>query len=107
MHLLPSSVSVAKALAPYPSCRVPPGLQGLRSAAGIHEYVFYESPQGNRSLLCAHGGQFESQFLRRVFADAIGRSQDWNWRQAMNPAAVEEIFQRIRKKWLEIREAKV
>ena len=29
--------------------------------------------------------RFESQYLRRVFSEAIGNATEWNWREHMKP----------------------
>jgi ATP adenylyltransferase len=86
LHLVPSPVSVMNVLGLHPSLAVPPGLAGLRTLGQTEEYVFYEGPTGDRLLIRARDRQFESQYLRRVFADALDQTCEWNWRDHMKVA---------------------
>lgn len=96
LHLVPTTVSVIPILRPYSTIRVPSGLSGLRSVAGQREYVFYEGPDGNRFVVPADNHQFQSQYLRRIFSEAIGKANEWNWREHMNPAEAAETYERLR-----------
>jgi hypothetical protein len=95
LHLLPAQVSVMNMLDQYHSLAVSAGLAGLRILAATEEYVFYESPRGDRRLIRASDQLFESQHLRRVFADALGRACDWNWRDLMNAADAHQTFEKL------------
>jgi hypothetical protein len=83
LHVVPTPVCIARTFQPYATIPVPTGLSGLRSVAGGREYIFYEDPQGKRLVISANDHQFESQYLRRVFAEAIGNASEWNWREYM------------------------
>jgi ATP adenylyltransferase len=95
LHVLPASVSVTNILEPYPNVPVEAGLAGLREVAQNEEYVFYESPAGDRRLVHARNQQFESQYLRQVFAEALGHAGEWNWRDYMKAADAHEAFEKI------------
>jgi ATP adenylyltransferase len=85
LHLLPTSVSIVDVLQSYPAIPAPNGLSGLRSVAGKREYIFYEGPRGERLVIPGDAYQFESQYLRRVFSEAMGNTSEWNWREHMKP----------------------
>lgn len=85
LHAVPTPVSIAEVLCSHAPILVPSGLSGLRSVAGDREYIFYESPNGERFVIPGNTHQFESQYLRRVFAEAIGNAGDWNWREHLKP----------------------
>jgi ATP adenylyltransferase len=58
LHLVPTGVSIEPALNPYPYLSVPPGPDGLRSLVKDEEYVFYESPRGERRVIRSRDQQF-------------------------------------------------
>jgi ATP adenylyltransferase len=93
LHLVPSPVSVISVLEPHPSLLVPPGLAGLRTLAWNNEYLFYESPDGRRLLIRADDQQFESQYLRRVFAEALDQTGEWNWREHMKVSTAQQTYE--------------
>ena len=95
LHVLPTSVSVVHILEQYPSVPVEPGLAGLRQVAQTEEYVFYESPTGDRRLIHARDQRFESQYLRQVFAKALGHACEWNWRDHMRTADAHGTYEKI------------
>lgn len=43
-------------------------------------YLFYENNHGKRFYIEDENGVFPSQFFRRQVANAVGRSEEWNWR---------------------------
>jgi diadenosine tetraphosphate (Ap4A) HIT family hydrolase len=95
LHLLPAPVSITNTLDAYPNLAVGKGLAGLRNLVDMEEYVFYESPQEDRRLIRARDQLFESQYLRRVFAEALGHASDWNWRDRMKAADAHETFEKL------------
>jgi ATP adenylyltransferase len=95
LHVLPASVSVTKILEPYPHIPVGAGLAGLRHLAQTEEYVFYESPTGDRRLIPARDQPLESQYLRQVFAKTLGHACEWNWRDHMKVVNAHETYEKI------------
>jgi diadenosine tetraphosphate (Ap4A) HIT family hydrolase len=82
LHMVPSQLDVMPAMSGLAAWqRVGPGPQGLRKAIGTAEYLFYESPDGERLAAPAPAGGFPSQLLRRLFADEAGEHETWNWRR--------------------------
>lgn len=49
------------------------------------EYLYYESPQGVNVVTRATPDVFQSQYLRKVFIQALGKSNSWNWRKEPAP----------------------
>ena len=71
-------------------------LADLRRAVAEMEYLYYEGPDRTRRVATLEPDRScESQYLRKVFADALGASDRWDWRQV--PAALEthEIYETI------------
>jgi diadenosine tetraphosphate (Ap4A) HIT family hydrolase len=52
----------------------------LRRIIAGREYIAYESPNGNSCVLAADGLGLGSQYMRKVFAQVLGRPGDWDWR---------------------------
>jgi len=97
LHLVPADVSIFDRIESYGvSLRpVESTLECLREEAGEKEYLFYEAPSGESFLLIPGGQPVESQFLRKVFAEAVGRNINWNWRETPLPTDAEECFLRL------------
>jgi len=83
LHLVPTSAVVLDQLVGRQPWRIlASGLSGLQKERPSGEYLYYESPEGERFL--ATGEAFESQYMRRIFAAALG-AKDWNWRDNPQP----------------------
>lgn len=95
LHFVPARVSIRAALEMYPRIVVGDGLAGLRDAVSSEEYVFYEDPDGVRYVIRSRDHQFESQFLRQVFAKELGRPSEWNWREHLNPEETLETYETL------------
>ena len=81
LHLIPTAVDVSLALESVAAWRVvAKGQKALKNAVGAREYLLYEAPNGMTFVATGDQRGFASQLLRRLFADAIGRSASWNWR---------------------------
>ncbi|MEY8849697.1 HIT family protein [Psychroserpens sp. XS_ASV72] len=48
------------------------------------EYLYYRSPNDELYFSVAQSHKFESQYMRKVFANLLDRSDDWNWRDNPN-----------------------
>jgi ATP adenylyltransferase len=97
LHLVPTNVSIMNRIERY-GVRLRPiqnTLPCLREEAGKKEYLFYEAPTGDSFILDPVGKTVESQFLRKVFAEAIGRNVNWDWRASPLPTDAEKCFQRL------------
>jgi ATP adenylyltransferase len=60
------------------------------------EYILYETPDGVCRLLLARESSFESQYMRKLFAQSLGRGGNWNWRDNPDPRAADETWRRFR-----------
>lgn len=69
-------------------------LAELRRITGGREYILYETPDGLSRLLTEGATPFESQYMRKVIAEGLGRAIHWNWREAPNPRAAHETWRR-------------
>jgi diadenosine tetraphosphate (Ap4A) HIT family hydrolase len=86
LHLVPLPRGLAD-LEPAGSWfRCEPSLSDLRTRVAGREYIYYETPAGV-SWLRADGAETESQFMRKVIAERLGRPERWDWRA--EPAALD------------------
>jgi hypothetical protein len=70
-------------------------LAALRQLSGGREYIFYETPDGVCRVFVPHDRPLESQYMRKVIADASGRAEQWNWREAPDPGAAHETWRQF------------
>jgi ATP adenylyltransferase len=56
------------------------------------EYILYGSPDGVCRLLIAGDRSFESQYMRKLLAQALGCGENWNWRDNPDPRAADETW---------------
>lgn len=98
LHLLPAGVDVWQVLQNRGIgwVAVEPTLPRLRSNAGNGEYLYYQCPERQAILAKAEEGGFESQYMRKLFASALGRKHHWNWRRYPLPWEADEAYRRIR-----------
>lgn len=81
VHVIPAAVDISDALPAVASWTpMRADRSELLGVTNGDEYLFYESPAGERFLAMTKVG-FQSQLLRRVFAEALGPEIDWNWRR--------------------------
>ncbi len=100
VHFLPADVDVRSVLlASGRWVSVRTGLQALQCAVRGREYLYYVSPHGEAQVLVPLNGEFESQYLRRVFADVLGCPEKWNWRADPRPEIVHETFSALHKRF--------
>jgi ATP adenylyltransferase len=81
LHLLPTDADIRSTVV-NDSRWVPVGSESVRAtaAAAGREYLYYEDPNGAAFLATTTSG-FESQYMRRLFASALGNDSEWNWRE--------------------------
>lgn len=70
-------------------------LAELASVVGDSEYLWYESPDGTAFVAKGDEGTFESQYLRKVFAKALGCEEEWNWRETPRVPIMSETYTRV------------
>ena len=80
LHLVPAAVDVRaslRRLADWQS--VSEYSPDLHRQTGGAEYLLYAAPTGERWVATTDLG-FPSQLIRRVFAEALGLGEEWDWR---------------------------
>ncbi len=93
-HFVPTNVDVLDTLRNGIEWKhIQSNIASLSQGAGRSEYLFYESPNGETIMAVGKRDGFESQYIRRVFANALGKSDLWNWRIHPSPIDVEETFE--------------
>ena len=70
-------------------------IANLYAAVGDMEYLWYQSPEGYSVVAKGTEGTFESQYLRKVFAKAVGLDDKWNWREFPEARMISDTFERI------------
>lgn len=96
-HFIPANASVQDAL--YRDIEwelISLSLASLERAAKGREYLLYHSPANSTHIAVAPKNGFESQYIRRVFANALGKNDQWNWRTHPHPPSIEETFSILR-----------
>lgn len=92
-HFLPANIDIWDALRDgIEWSYIRSDIASLRQAVQGREYLYYRSPNGRVVLALAEKHPFESQYIRRVFAQALGKPDEWNWRVHPSPQAIEETF---------------
>ena len=97
LHFIPTTVDIWEFLGENFSWEYVDGsLLNLHRVSGGLEYLYYETPDGRHKLAKAERGTFESQYMRKVFANALGKESDWNWREAPAPSETHKTYERIK-----------
>lgn len=100
VHYLPLPPGISPQLPrAYTWHAIPNGLRSLRDSAPDSEYLYYEAPDGAAWLALPGDAPFQSQILRRAFADALGIGESWNWRADSRRAVVVETESRVDSAW--------
>ena len=73
------------------------GITALTEIVGEMEYLWYESPKGLSVVATGIEGTFESQYLRKIFARAVGLGDAWNWREFPRSEIINETYANIRR----------
>ena len=96
VHLVPAAPGIALDLSAVASWTAFDGsLAALAEGTGGQEYLRYEAPDGERRFAVADDRPFESQFMSRAFANAVGRPSTWDWRTAPVPLAAHHAWERL------------
>lgn len=81
VHVIPAPVDILDSLPAVASwARMRKDRGELLTLTSGDEYLFYESPTGERLVATTRVG-FPSQVLRQVFAKALDLDFEWNWRR--------------------------
>jgi diadenosine tetraphosphate (Ap4A) HIT family hydrolase len=70
-------------------------IANLSAVVGDMEYIWYESPRGVSAVAKGVEGTFESQYLRKIFARAVGLGEGWNWREFPRVATISDTYATI------------
>lgn len=70
-------------------------VRALTQLSRGREYILYEPPDGICRLLIAAKRSFESQYMRKLLARALGRAEHWNWRDNPDPRSADETWRRF------------
>jgi ATP adenylyltransferase len=94
LHLVPTDVTVLDILLEDMNWqKIQPHIASLRSVVRPGEYLYYESPLSEAFI--AQADFVESQYMRRVFSNALGCGNEWNWRTNPRPFQVDHTFHAI------------
>jgi hypothetical protein len=69
-------------------------LRTLATLTAGCEYVVYEPPGGTARVRLAASGAVESQHMRKVLAQCLGKGDAWNWRTAPRARVTHATWQR-------------
>lgn len=96
-HFVPAHVAVSNELRGVMTwMRIGPKLSDLAEAVGDDEYILYQAPGQPTLIAAGKSNMVESQFMRRVFANALGRPSEWNWRETPNKDLIEATIATFR-----------
>ena len=59
------------------------------------EYLLYEPLDGICRLLISVEHSFESQYMRKLLARALGSAENWNWRDHPDPKSADDAWRRF------------
>lgn len=95
VHLVPAEVDILPTiLSEHRWEQVPRGFQDLIGIVEGAEYIYYETPDGRAFVTHSKAG-FESQYLRRVFAGALGSPEKWDWRSVPSVSEVDLAYRKL------------
>jgi ATP adenylyltransferase len=81
LHLIPTFAELSETIvSALQWTKLPTGTSDLRSSTGGREYISYETPSGDL-FITQQDRPFESQLMRKLFAQALERPSSWNWRE--------------------------
>jgi len=97
VHMLPGHVEVLEVLLSSDARweAIPLDLDDLQKRTAGDEYLFYEDPSGHAFIARASGCPFDSQYMRRLFAQRLNKDHDWNWRENLLPHEADRTFRTL------------
>ena len=105
LHIFPNNISLLETISKYKF-----GIESINDIADLrqvcHQYetYLYYGDVDNRNYIVTHQG-IPSQFLRRVFAESLGKD-NWNWRECPLIDAIEDNLEFYKKNSLVYKETK-
>ena len=60
------------------------------------EYLLYYLRGGQAFIATGLKEGFESQYIRKVFANALGKPEQWNWREYPSPLETQATLKILR-----------
>jgi ATP adenylyltransferase len=98
LHLVPTDAEIWPTIQrQFAWQQIESSIADLFDAVGDMEYIWYESPEGVSVVAKGIEGTFESQYLRKVFAKAIGLDDMWNWREFPRVTMISETYAGIQR----------
>lgn len=96
MHFVPLPCSCdVSGIEQLPWTEFEGSLSELMQLSQGREYILYEPPDGICRLFVAGEHSFESQFMRKLLALALGHGENWNWRDNPAPRLADETWRRF------------
>jgi ATP adenylyltransferase len=93
LHVVPTDTEIWPTLQhQFKWQRIDSNIADLCAVAGDMEYLWYESPEGHSVIAKGIEGTFESQYLRKVFAQAVGINEMWNWREFPRATSISDTY---------------
>src|SRR5262249_7419217 len=95
LHMLPLPAAFAPEVLSDPAWVPFDGsVQTLPEVVGAADYLVFGAARAAWVRVAPPSG-FESQYLRREIAQALGRAERWNWRTFPDPQAADETWRRL------------
>jgi len=96
LHLVASDAEVWARLRPRANWVSVSGPQEIKELVGLSEYLYYRDPSGRSYCAVPRLGEvFESQLIRKAFADAEGNPARWNWRDEPRAAEADSLLNQL------------
>ena len=97
LHLVPTDAEIwADIKYVFDWQSIPKSITTLAEVVGDMEYIWYESPEGFSVVATGIEGTFESQYLRKIFAKAVGLGNEWNWRDFPRTTVISDTYASIK-----------
>ena len=97
LHFVPTNAEVWSIIKDEFEWSKVSNLSDLSILVGDHEYLWYESPDGFSFVAQGIEGTFESQYLRKIFAKALGLEEIWNWREFPRVLTLSDTYSTIQR----------
>ena len=95
LHALPLAVDIVARLEDFERIGYRATPSEVKACTRGGEYLYYESPFGESLLAHNDDGRFESQWFRKVFAEASGCPTLCDWRESPRPEIADYIFEKL------------
>jgi ATP adenylyltransferase len=96
LHLVPTDIQIWPTIQhQFEWRRIESNITDLSALVGNMEYIWYETPDGLSFVAKGVEGTFESQYLRKIFANAAGLGEMWNWREFPRVTVISDTYASI------------